>query len=240
MSNPIIKVLSTPEETARDLAQFLADDIESTTGMYTIALSGGATPKLLFRIIAEEYKTKIDWQKVHFFWGDDRMVPVSNPNSNYGEAKRIMLDKLSILRCFIHPIDGLIPPRIEAERYGEKIKLIVPMKNKLPCFSIMLLGLGDDGHTASIFPNQLHLLSSEAICEAAWHPKTNQPRVTITGKTINNSQKIAFLVTGKGKAEIISEIIHKKGNYLNYPASHIEPAHGELFWFLDKDAGKLI
>jgi 6-phosphogluconolactonase len=240
MSDTIIKISKTPNETAHEFANFLADDIAQTEKLYTLALSGGSTPKLLFTILAEEYKDKIDWQKIHFFWGDDRMVAVSNPQSNYGEAKRILFEKIKIPRCNLHPIDGLIPPNIEADRYAEKINLIVPKRNGLPCFSMVLLGLGEDGHTASIFPNQMCLLSSDKICEPAWHPQTKQPRVTITGKTVNNAQKIAFLVTGAAKAEKISEIINTRGSYLTYPAAHIAPVHGKLFWYLDKEAGKLI
>ena len=194
MPDPIIKISNTPDETAQEFARFLSEDIESTIGKYTIALSGGSTPKILFRILAEDFKDKIAWQKVHFFWGDDRIVPVSSPESNYGEAKRILFDNISVPLENIHPIDGLIPPEIEAERYSEKIREIIPLKNGLPNFSLMLLGLGEDGHTASLFPNQMHILNSDKICEPAWHPESNQPRVTMTGKVINNSQKIIFLV----------------------------------------------
>jgi 6-phosphogluconolactonase len=238
MPDLIIKINNSTAETASEFADFLANDIYSAKSKYTIALSGGSTPKILFKILADKFNNKIDWQKVHFFWGDDRMVPVSSPESNYGEAKRILFDNISVPLENIHPIDGLIPPDVEAERYSKKILEIVPGKNGLPQFDLMLLGMGDDGHTASIFPNQMHLLTCNKICESAWHPETKQARVTMTGKVINNSKKIVFLVTGSGKAEKISEILNKTGIYQDYPAAHIQPTNGELYWFLDKEAGK--
>jgi 6-phosphogluconolactonase len=240
MPHPNVNILNSPVDTAKSFAEFLANDINSCTGNYYLALSGGSTPKLLFRILAEEFKNSIDWNKVHFFWGDDRMVTVSSLESNYGEAKRLLLDHLSILLENIHPIDGLLPPEIEAERYSQKILEIVPKKNGLPVFNLMLQGMGNDGHTASIFPNQMHLLTSDKICEPAWHPETSQPRVTMTGKVINNAKKIAFLVTGSEKAEKISEILTKKDNYQKYPSSFIEPLDGVFLWFIDKEAGSKI
>lgn len=236
MGNPKFKIFNTPEETAQAVARFLSEEIKSSPSNYFVALSGGSTPKLLFRILADEYKNKIDWKKVHFFWGDDRMVHVSSPESNYGEAKRILFDNIDIPISNIHPIDGLIPPEIEAQRYSEKILELVPIKNDLPRFDLNLLGMGEDGHTASIFPNQMQLLLSNKMCEPAWHPETKQPRVTITGKVINNSKVIVFLATGESKAEKISEIFNQTGNYLNYPASNIQATNGEMYWFLDKVA----
>jgi 6-phosphogluconolactonase len=240
MNSIKIKIYNSPEETARAFAGFLADDINACKGLYFIALSGGSTPKILYRILVDEFKNKIDWQKVQFFWGDDRMVPVSSPESNYGEAKRILLDNISVPTENIHPIDGLMPPEIEAERYSQKILELLPLKNGLPVFNLMLQGMGNDGHTASIFPNQMQLLNSNKICEPAWHPETKQPRVTLTGRVINNSKKVAFLVNGSDKAEKISEILNKKGLYPDYPSSHILPVNSELYWFLDNEAAKQI
>jgi 6-phosphogluconolactonase len=241
MINPVNRIYSSPEETALQFARFLCVDIDASgENIYTIALSGGSTPKLLFHVLAKEYANKIDWKRVLFFWGDDRMVPASSPESNYGEVKRILLDKIQVPAENIHPINGLNHPKTEAERYSHKILEFVPTKNGLPNFSMMFMGLGEDGHTASIFPNQMLLLNSPKICEPAWHPETNQPRVTITGNVINNSKKIVFLVTGKNKAEKITEILNKTGNFKIYPASHIVPKEGELYWFLDREAASKI
>ena len=236
MSVPILKIFNTPEETARGFALFLTEDIAASEGIYTIALSGGSTPKILFRILAEEFSHKIDWQKVHFYWGDDRMVPAANPESNFGEAKRLLFDSVSVPENNIHAINGIKPVLEEAQKYSAELMKFLPQSNGLPRFSMMLLGMGDDGHTASIFPNQMYLLNSEKICEPAKHPESGQARVTMTGRVINNSEKIIFLVTGKNKSAKISEIINKKGNFLNYPSANISPTNGELYWFMDSDA----
>ncbi|MBN2485540.1 MAG: 6-phosphogluconolactonase [Bacteroidales bacterium] len=240
MSNPVVKIAASPEETAHEMAVFLAAEINSSPDKYFIALSGGSTPKILYKILAQEFKNSVEWHKAHFFVGDDRLVPVSSSESNYGEAKRLLFDNISVPLENIHPVDGLIPPEIEAERYSEKINELVPMEHGLPCFDLMLLGLGEDGHTASIFPNRLDLLSSDKNYGPAWHPETNQPRVTVTGKVINNSRKIIFLVTGRSKSKIVDEILNKKGDFLKYPAAHIEPMTGQVFWFLDNSAAKKI
>ena len=118
--------------------------------------------------------------------------------------------------------------------------MTVPSKNNLPKFDLIILGLGTDGHTASIFPNQIKLLKSENYCEVAIHPKSKQKRITITGRVINNAEDILFLVTGSNKSKVVSEIINKNENSKKYPAFHISPFWGKLIWYLDKGASRLI
>jgi 6-phosphogluconolactonase len=203
---------------------------------FFLALSGGTTPKVIFQTLVRDFKKKIDWNKVHFFWGDERCVPPDHPESNYGMAKEYLLDHIDIPVENIYRIKGEDNPDNEAERYSNEIKKYLPEVNGLPQFDAAMLGLGEDGHTASIFPDQLKLLSSDKICETAIHPSTKQKRITLTGKVINNSGEIYFLVTGKKKSIIVKKILNKKNNYLKFPASHINPFNGELFWFLGDEA----
>lgn len=203
---------------------------------FFLALSGGTTPKVIFQTLVRDFKKKIDWNKVHFFWGDERCVPPDHPESNYGMAKEYLLDHIDIPVENIYRIKGEDNPDNEAERYSNEIKKYLPEVNGLPQFDAAMLGLGEDGHTASIFPDQLKLLSSDKICETAIHPSTKQKRITLTGKVINNSGEIYFLVTGKKKSIIVEKILNKKNNYLKFPASHINPFNGELFWLLGDEA----
>jgi 6-phosphogluconolactonase len=203
---------------------------------FFLALSGGTTPKVIFQTLVRDFKKKIEWNKVHFFWGDERCVPPDHSESNYGMAKEYLLDHIDIPVENIYRIKGEDNPDNEAERYSNEIKKYLPEVNGLPQFDAAMLGLGEDGHTASIFPDQLKLLSSDKICETAIHPSTKQKRITLTGKVINNSGEIYFLVTGKKKSIIVKKILNKKNNYLKFPASHINPFNGELFWFLGDEA----
>lgn len=205
---------------------------------FTIALSGGSTPKIIFRLLANEYKTKVNWNKIHLFWGDERCVPPDDIESNYGMTKKYLLDFVDIPDENIHRIFGEDDPESEAKRYSEEIKSNVASKNGLPCFDLVMLGLGEDGHTGSIFPNQMKLLHSEKICEVAVHPSTGQKRITLTGKVINNSNEVIFLVTGENKASILKKILIEKKK--TFPAEFIKPVNGSLKYFVDSESAKLL
>jgi len=201
-----------------------------------IALSGGNTPKAIFKELAASYKEKLNWGKINLFWGDERCVPPEDSESNYGMTKKHLLDYIKIPSKNINRILGENDPHGEAKRYSDIIRNSLDSVNNLPEFEIMLLGLGEDGHIVSIFPNQMELLGSDKICEVAFHPGTKRGRITLTGNVINNSKKIYFLVSGKSKSFAVGEILNKKSDYLNLPAAHIKPVNGELIWFLDKEA----
>lgn len=205
-----------------------------------IALSGGNTPKLLFEVLAKDYKNKIDWTKVNFFWVDERCVPSVEEQSNFGMAKKILLRNIPIPEQNVHRIFGNCDPDLESKRYSENLKKYVKLKNNYPVFDLILLGIGEDGHTASIFPNQMELLNSIEKCAVAIHPATGQKRITLTGKIINNADRIYFLVSGKSKAEVVADILEKKNDIAKFPASYIETETGNTEWYLDKEAaGKL-
>lgn len=239
----MIKIYSTPTKTVEKFAEYLERLIEKSVSKnkeFYLSLSGGSTPQRLFKELKKNYSKSIKWQYVHFFWGDERCVSVNDPESNYGVARELLLNSIDIPEENIHYINGEESPEIEAVRYSNEILKIVPIKNGLPSFDICILGLGTDGHTASIFPDQMKLLESNKICEVATHPESGQKRITITGEIINNSSKIYFLVTGESKKEVVAEILKSKDNYLKYPASHIKPSYGNLSWYLDESAGSLI
>ena len=235
---PIIHICKTSRDLANKFARQLIVWVNETAqDTFHLVLSGGKTPLLLYSVLAEKYVHDVPWQKIHFWWGDERMVPADNPESNSGVVSKLLLSRIALSPSQIHRINGEEDPTYEAKRYGSDILSLVPVSNGWPAFDLIMLGLGEDGHTASIFPNQLHLMESDKIAEIALHPITRQQRITLTGKVLNNAKKVAFLISGESKARIFDEIIHETKNSSVYPASHINPK-GELHWFVDYECSK--
>jgi 6-phosphogluconolactonase len=240
--NNEIKIFSSPNELATGFAKELAGMIIKSAAAkryFTIALSGGGTPKLLFSELAERFSDSVPWEIVHFFWGDERCVLPEDHESNFGLAKIIFLDKIKIPESNIHRIMGEMDPLEETARYTGEIACFTREDGGLPVFDLIILGLGVDGHTASIFPGNNKSFISGKTCELVVHPLSFQKRITITGSVINNSENIVFLVTGGNKAEVVSVIIGKKG-ITDYPAAHIKPKTGVLKWYLDSEAANLL
>jgi 6-phosphogluconolactonase len=238
-----IKIFPTPYELAEKFAEELVSMVDESAGkdnQFTVALSGGTTPELLFSVIGDHFSKSVRWKSVHFFWGDERCVPADNSESNFGMTKRKLLDKIVIPSTNIHRIIGENEPESEAARYSEEISGNTNQRDGLPVFDLVILGLGDDGHTASLFPGHPELFYSDKICEVAVHPLTHQRRITITGRVLNNAETIVFLVTGRKKAVIVESILNKSLSAQNFPASYIVPVKGKLSWYIDKEAGILL
>ena len=240
--NTSIKIFQSPYELAEKFAEELIGMINESAKKrkpFIVALSGGSTPRLLFSILGDHYSDSASWKYVHLFWSDERCVPPDNLESNYGMSKRVFLDKIKIPKSNIHRIIGENDPFQEADRYADEILKYTRKRADLPVFDIIMLGLGEDGHIASIFSEKTELLTSEKICDIALHPVSSQKRVTITGRVINNADNIVFLVTGANKAKVVSEIIENPG-IVDYPAASIEPLHGALVWYLDLEAAGML
>lgn len=232
-------IYSTPEDLANELADQLISWISEHPGTaFHLAVSGGKTPDLLFDIMSKKFPHSYLWQKVHFWWVDERMVSADDPESNFGTVNRRLFSKIVIPGENIHRIKGENDPQAEAISYSDQVRERLMHQKGLPAFDLILLGMGDDGHTASIFPDQMHLLGSTHICEVAVNPQSGQRRVTLTGRVINNASAVCFIVTGAGKAERMAEIggNQEKANLL--PAAHIHPENGNLYWYLDQAAAK--
>ena len=234
-----LHIFRNPEELADQFASLLMNWVETHSGNeFHLAISGGKSPDLLFDILAEKYADSVLWQKLHFWWVDERMVPPENPESNFGVVQNLLFSKISIPEENIHRMKGENIPEEEAFSYSAQIQEKLSFENGWPVFDLILLGMGDDGHTASIFPDQMELLSSNQICEVATHPSSGQKRITLTGRAINRAEKVCFLVTGANKAERIEEIWDKKENANLLPAAHILPVNGNLFWYVDEAAAQ--
>lgn len=233
-----IHIADTPGQVARDFAEFFENWLAKQDKTVSIALSGGSTPAVLFRLWAEEYRGRIDWERVHFFWGDERCVPPDDEESNFKMADDLFLSPVGVPSCNIHRLRGELPAEAEAGRYGEETEEFLPIAHGSPVFDLIMLGMGGDGHTASIFPHQIELMQADSIYAVAQHPVSGQERVTLTGKVLNNARHVAFLVTGKSKADKVEAILNQEEEAKAYPAAHIRPAHGELYWFMDRKAAQ--
>ncbi len=233
-----VKIAPTPKKVAKTAAKLMYKLLkESEQKQFHIALSGGTTPALLYRRLAKKFQDQIPWHNLHFWWGDERMVDSGSPESNFRMAWQSLLSKIPVDKAHLHPIDGgANNPDAEVIRYAEEIERFVPIKNQLPSFDLILLGLGEDGHTASIFPDSLNLIDSDSPCSIVQHPGTGQKRITLNGRIINNASNILFLATGAPKAPVLSNIMNNRESARQYPAYYILPDHGKLVWIIDSAA----
>lgn len=233
------RIYHTKQEVAERFSIFF-QELASSKKTFHIALSGGSTPKIVFDYLAENFSATIDWSKVNFYWGDERCVSPTDNESNYKMTLEHLLSKIPIPAGNIFRILGENDPKNEAIRYSDVLTKSLPSADGIPKFDLVILGMGDDGHTASIFPHEIQLWEAEENCVVAIHPDSGQRRVSLTGKIINTAEVVAFLVTGSSKAEKVKEIIKEVGSYKEYPASLVKPTSGNLIWFLDTEAAKEI
>ena len=224
------------ERFARTVAEAVAE-----RGQAFVALSGGSTPKQMGTILAREpYRSRIPWDRVHVFWGDERWVPLGAPESNAGEAKRDFLDLVPIPPDHVHPWDtDAESPRDAATAYEAQIRNIFDEPSDIPRFDLVLLGMGDDGHTASLFPNTEALAQHEQLAVANFVPKMDATRLTLTAPLLNAGREILFLIGGPGKADTLEAVLDGPELPATFPAQLIRPSSpdGLLCWLVDEDAG---
>ncbi|HOT13584.1 MAG TPA: 6-phosphogluconolactonase [Bacteroidales bacterium] len=229
---PTITTLRNTFEIASYIAHKLDKKLDAKKSTINIAISGGNTPKEIFKHWSSHFKNEINWRNISFYWVDERCVPSSSSESNYGEAKRLFFDKVLTTQDNVFPIVGDNKPHEEVFILNSLVQSKLPQKNNLPVFDLILLGMGTDGHTASIFPGQLELFNLDEAYTTSVNPHTGQKRITLTGKTINNANEVCFIITGSDKKLIIDEIINKKGNWQSYPASFI--INDNLEWIIEE------
>jgi len=234
-----VKIYKDKIEVAQQFSSYFANLIKGKDSFH-VALSGGSTPKLIFDFLAKEYGTQIDWRQLHFYWGDERCVAPTDEQSNYKMTVDHLFSKINVPKENIHRVLGENDPKGEAMRYANLLEINLNRIEGIPQFDLVLLGMGDDGHTASIFPHEIDLWNSDDHCVVATHPDSGQKRVSINGKIINKAKEVVFLVTGSNKAEKIDEIHRQKDDYKKYPAALVNPDSENLVWFMDADAARLI
>jgi 6-phosphogluconolactonase len=234
----MIRIFKAPNELARAVAEvFVArcDESVGERGVFTVALSGGSTPKLLYQLLAnpnEPFRDRIPWSKIEFFWSDERHVPPDHPESNFRMTHESLLAHVPVPSENIHRIPSENPDPSDAAAEYERT-LIEVTSSRLPQLDLILLGLGTDGHTASLFPDTDALNETTHLVAAPWIEKLKTHRITMTLPLLNNGVSILFLVSGKDKAEIIREVFETKDKY---PAQAVKPTHGQLIWMLDQAA----
>ena len=242
-TKPEIIITDDPTQLARSAVGIFANaakDCVTQKNRFTVALSGGSTPRAMHRLLAgEPISSDMPWDKVHIFWVDERCVPVDDPASNYGLARKDFLERLSIPLEQIHPMPGGGPPEEGAKRYQEEMEAVFQMREEdFPVFDLIFLGVGKDGHTASLFPGKRSVVASEKWVAAVKGGNPDVYRLTLTYKVLNRAKEIYFLVSGKGKAPIVKTAIENKDARL--PAQKIQPMHGSLTWLLDREAASLL
>jgi 6-phosphogluconolactonase len=216
-------------------------DISHTldTDTINIALSGGSTPKGVFELLStSEYIDKVNWDKCHFWWGDERFVSDVSEDSNYGVACRLLFNKLpERIISNLHPIRYCASSEEARSNYRDELERKIKLKNGVPIFDWVILGMGDDGHTASLFMGDLALKSTR-YTEVVHHPLTNQERITLTLPVINSSKMISIIVSGEAKSNMLSQVIglDSSGNGTKYPIEYIKAYNGTLEWCIDSSA----
>lgn len=244
MSN--IKIFESKTELNRFAAEKfveIGNSAISENGRFTVALAGGSTPKGLYQLLTtKEFSDKIDWTRIYFFFGDERNVPHDSDESNYKMAGKNLLNPLKISEDQIFAWrTNLENPEKIAENYNKTIKNFFDLNEKeLPHFDLILLGMGDDGHTASLFPDTKALDESEKIAVENWVEKFDSFRLTFTFPTINNAANVLFLVVGEKKAETLRVVLNDENNEKKMPSQNVKPKDGKLFWLVDADAAKFL
>ncbi|MBF0157417.1 MAG: 6-phosphogluconolactonase [Magnetococcales bacterium] len=208
---------------------------------FYLALSGGETPRGIFRTLAESpFRESIPWERIRFFWGDERCVGPDHPESNFAQAKRLLLDPLGIPEGHIFRMRGEDDPEAEVLRYATLLREQVPIgEGGIPRMDCIWLGLGQDGHTASLFPgNAIKPPDEERICHPAVHPESGENRLTLGLSLIKQAGEIWFLVVGAEKAEVVLDLFDRQGSYRDYPASLVTPRNRStrVRWLLDREA----
>jgi 6-phosphogluconolactonase len=239
---PEIQILADAEALAEYAAgQFvqISRDSINTQGRCSIALAGGSTPRLLYTLLTQPArKAQIDWSRVQVFWGDERCVPSDDPESNYLMARQALIDHVPLPAKNVHQISGDLEPGQAARRYERELQQAFPAV-KCPRFDLVLLGLGDDGHTASLFPGSPALLETQRWVVPVEHHLPPPPlvtRVSLTFPVINAAANVFFLVSGMGKAKILSKVLLNRDKAHLLPAQHVYPNDGRLVWAVDKMA----
>ncbi len=239
---PQIKIFKSANELAESLAiefQKKVNDFAANEQAMFIAISGGSTPQQFFKALVErDMNDHICWKYVQFFWGDERCVPPEDAESNYGMTEKTLLNQTNIPERNIYRIKGENDPETEATRYHRLVDRIAPKnRDEVPQFDWIFLGMGEDGHTASIFPNSKNEFNNQNITTVTQHPLTGQKRISLTLKTINQAKRVSFLVTGKRKRELVNKILISKKEINALPAACVNPKSGILDWYVDEAAG---
>ena len=236
----MLHICKTPDETIKRLADYFVQTVNTAIkekGKCAVVLSGGNSPKKLYELLTTpDYSRQIDWDKIYFFFGDERHVPFTDTENNGNMVKKTLFEPLMIPDANIFYINTAVPPEESAKKYAQRI--LSYFKNDPVRFDLILLGLGDNSHTASLFPRTPVLKEKKALVSAVYIEELSSYRITMTAALINEAHAIAFLVYGEAKAITVYNILEGEKDFETHPAQLISPEDGVLHWFLDDDAAK--
>ncbi len=210
----------------------------ASQGKFAIALAGGSTPKGIYESMAGPYyQDEFEWEKIHFFWGDERWVPHGDQRSNYRMVLEALISKVKIPSGNIHPVmTEACDPESSARLYEKVIgDVFKSKKDEFPVFDLILLGIGQDGHTSSLFPGNPVLLVKDRVVVPVSQQGIPEKRITLTLPAINHAAMVFFLISGNDKADVVAEVLEDKKK-MDYPAKQIKPNQGSVNWFLDRAA----
>ena len=236
---PDIRIFRNVEELSRSAARIFAEQAEKAMqerNRFLVSLNGGSTPEGTFKYLATEYREKVDWDRVHVFWGDERCVPASGPESSYGQARELLLRHVPIPEANVHRIEGELSPAEAAKDYAMLLQKFASPPLEWPRFDLVLLGMGEDGHTASLFPGSPVEVSEPVVPVTARYQDRPAQRVTLTPIVFNTARRVVFMAAGEKKAAALTEVLGDRYNPELYPAQRIDPKDGKLIWLVDEEA----
>ncbi|MFQ5857885.1 MAG: 6-phosphogluconolactonase [Anaerolineae bacterium] len=241
MITPDLRVYADAGKLAQAAAELFAQQAQASFfshGRFMVALAGGSTPRPIYqRLAAPAIQVAIPWEETHIFWGDERCVSPDHPDSNYRMAMDALLSKVPVPAANIHRMAGEQPPDAAAHAYTQTIRDVFHLASgELPCFDLILLGMGGDGHTASLFPDSEVLHEQTRLVAAHYVEKLAAHRLTLTPPVINNATRVVFLVAGKDKAETLHHVLEGPYDPDRLPAQLVQPTHGHLVWLVDEAA----
>jgi 6-phosphogluconolactonase len=236
-----IVLYPSPEDVWKAAAESIAQKVE-TTGkgkVFTMALSGGSTPRGMFGVLAAEpYRSRLPWSNLRVFWGDERSVPPEHPDSNFRMAREALLDHVPIPPDQVFRMEGECEPEVAAARYEKVLQAQFHLPDGvIPRFDLLLLGMGSDGHTASLFPGTPALSETHRLVVANWVESLQTFRITLTPPVLNAAREVVFLVCGEDKADVLQGVLEGERQPQHYPAQLVNPTDGNVIWFLDRAAG---
>jgi 6-phosphogluconolactonase len=249
LSLPNANVLVLPD--ANTLSRGAADEFARAArsaidshGRFTVALSGGSTPKAMFSLLAADHRSgmrPLPWERIHVFFGDERHVPPDHPESNFRMASESLLTHVPIPQSNIHRVLGELEAPVAATRYEAELRSVFETSpGKIPRFDLILLGMGPDGHTASLFPGSAALDETTALVTANWVEKFKSHRITFTFTLLNAASEVIFLAAGGDKTEMLRNILRGDPSGQTYPAQDVRPSDGQLTWMVDEAASRTL
>jgi 6-phosphogluconolactonase len=244
MGNITVNISSDPAAMSQFAAELFAQAARGSValrGRFLAALSGGGTPQALYRLLAESsYRESLPWEQVQFFWGDERCVPPEERESCYNQAWTTLLAHVPVPQANLHRAKGELGPRQAAVEYAAQLKALAAPGADWPRFDLVLLGLGDDGHTASLFPGSALTSGLATVAVTAYYQDRPANRVSLTPDVFNAAREVVFLATGQEKARALLSTLTGSHDPVNLPAQRIQPVDGNVWWLVDEAAASLL